>query len=253
MGTLSDYLKQQGAPDTVLREARELEESGLRQADYSRNMQELARQREQLSFLAGQLQTQQQGNGSPHQTAVDRYLDGLGDDDSANVLRSALGPALRAVMEDVQGTAGQDLANVKRALKIMHQQRQVEDVLENDLVTKYGPEVRKKFGDLKQQAMQQLLNDREVNVEQLLWNTDREFARGLLAKQETASRQRRASETTEGFERPHREGPPMDGGLVVTGGAESPNASELPKDRSGIVDWEAYFKELRAEVPLASE
>lgn len=252
MGTLLDYLKKQGAPADVLLEAEEKEKGFLRQEDYTRKMQELSSQREQVSFLAGKMQ-QLQGAGPDSgaaQSAIQRYLSELGDDESGTTLRGVLGPALEAVVQEIQGTQGKEVHQLKRALVVMHKQTQLDEAFEKDLVGKYGPEVRKVFGDLKAKATQELLAERSVNPEQLLWELDGSLARDLISKQGSAARDRDVQDTTEGFQRGRRTTPPMDGADVVA--ERAPEEDAIPAS-GGIVDWEQYFAELRDEVPALPE
>ena len=238
-----EWMKKSGAPANILADA---EKSYLMQSDYTKNSQALAEKERALAFYAGQLQAQapQQGAAAGRGTSrLDQYLTELGEDEQGQTLRNLLGPGFQALREDV----GQENQQIKKALVFIQKMNEVKSRLEEDLVGKYGEEIREVFPKVQGRIQERLLQGQDVHPEQALWEVDEAAARRALLDKEKRTSEQRSKETLGGFESVRRTSPAMGG----VGSPASPEGEAAVGSSAKELDFEALYFDIANDLGIS--
>ncbi len=240
-----EWMKKSGAPASILADA---EKSYLMQSDYTKNTQALAEKERALAFYAGQLQAQspQQGAGAGaarSNSRLDQYLTELGEDEQGQTLRNLLGPGFQALREDM----GQENQQLKKALVFIQKMNEVKSRLEEDLVGKYGEDIREVFPKVQGRIQERLLQGQDVHPEQALWEVDETAARRALLDKEKRTSEQKSKDTLGGFESIRRTSPAMGG----VSSAASPEGEVGGGSSAKETDFEALYFDIANDLGIS--
>ena len=250
MSAFLDWMKAQGAPEDVLREA---EQSTMLQSDYTKKTQELADQQRQMLMYLGRLQGQQQQE--PKAGPLQQYLAQYGDGEEGAAIRDIVGPGLQAVLQEVDAKYANETSRLKQALLLIGKQNEVKGRLERDLIGEYGDGVKPVLAKVEDYIQKELQAGRAVNPEQALWQVAPQEARKALQEKETRAQETRTRETMSGFESVRRTQPAMSHGgqqyQPPLNDGRQQEGSPPAKPASDDIDFSKLYAEIREEVPAA--
>lgn len=211
-----EWLKANGAPAEVIREA---EENHLRQADYTRKTQELAATQRQI-FEALASRGGGGGGGEPPRSRLQQVLDQIEGENAAPV-KQLFQSVLGAFDEDLRGRFQQELGQVRQTSDTVRWNQELDAYYQERLLPMFGNNVAEVWPAVKAESMQALLRGETVHPEALVLARG-EQARDWMVEQKLAADKAKLDRATEGSTQIRRTTPPMTGG--ATGGTEGSGA-----------------------------